>query len=203
MAAMLALIGQLTPPPIHASQAAPPQSKPAAAPATTPPSKPAGPATSPQSKPAAGATPPAVVDGGWPRVYDVPSGGTLLLYQPQIASWENQKHMVAYSAVSQRTPNVEKPAVGTIKIEADTQVAVAERLVHLTNLKIVEANFPTLSKDQSRSTASSRTSTRAALCREMSKASKPIRRPSSSARRLRSWSTSTASPSGARSRTTI
>jgi hypothetical protein len=150
MAAMLALIGQLTPPPIHASQAAPPQSKPAAAPATTPPSKPAGPATSPQSKPAAGATPPAVVDGGWPRVYDVPSGGTLLLYQPQIASWENQKHMVAYSAVSQRTPNVEKPAVGTIKIEADTQVAVAERLVHLTNLKIVEANFPTLSKDQSR-----------------------------------------------------
>ena len=58
--------------------------------------------------------------------------------------------MVAFSAVSQRTPNAEKPAVGTIKVEADTQVAVSERLVHLTNLKITEANFSTLSKEQSR-----------------------------------------------------
>ena len=33
---------------------------------------------------------PTPVDGGWPRIYDLPSGGSILVYQPQIASWENQ-----------------------------------------------------------------------------------------------------------------
>ena len=59
------------------------------------------------------------------------SGGSILLYQPQISSWDKQKHLVAFSAVSYRTKGAEKPAVGTIKFEADTKVAVAERLVSL------------------------------------------------------------------------
>ena len=40
--------------------------------------------------------------------------------------------------------------LGTIKIEADTRVALDERLVNFQNLKIVEANFQTLAKEQSR-----------------------------------------------------
>ena len=39
---------------------------------------------------------------------------------------------------------------GTIKIEADTQVALTERLVSFQNMKIVEAHFPTLQKEQVR-----------------------------------------------------
>ena len=100
------------------------------------------------AKPAA-ASPP-IVDGGWPRIYDLPSGGTMLVYQPQVASWEKQKHLVAYSAVSQRTKAGDKPAIGTIKIEADTQVSVPERLVSFKQMKIVEANFQTLQKEQIR-----------------------------------------------------
>ena len=74
----------------------------------------------------------------------------MLIYQPQVASWEKQTHLVAYSAVSQRATGAEKPAVGTVKIEADTKVSVPDRLVSFQNMKIVEANFQTLQKEQVR-----------------------------------------------------
>ncbi len=108
------------------------------------------PAAAPSAAPAATAKPavaPAPVDGGWPRLYNLPSGGTMLVYQPQIASWDKQKHLVAFSAVSYRTKAGDKPAVGTIKLEAATDVSVAERLVSYQKMKIVEANFPTLAKE--------------------------------------------------------
>jgi hypothetical protein len=107
-------------------------------------------------KPLAGATPagsaaqiPAPVDGGWPRLYDLPDGGTIRVYQPQVASWEGQTHLLAFSAVSHSTGDGTE-AVGTIKLEAHTEVAVPERLVSFKALKIVEANFPTLDKERAR-----------------------------------------------------
>jgi len=69
------------------------------------------------AKPAA-ATTPAPIDGGWPRLADLPSGGTVLLYQPQVASWDKQAHLVAFSAVSHRGKAADKPAIGSIKLEA-------------------------------------------------------------------------------------
>ena len=111
---------------------------------------PGKPATQAGAAPATAAAAAPIVDGGWPRIYDLPSGGTILVYQPQVASWDKQTHMVAYSAVSQRAKSGEKPAVGTIKIEADTQVSVTERLVSFQKMKIVEANFQTLQKEQIR-----------------------------------------------------
>ena len=111
------------------------------------PGKPAAQAGAAPAKPR---LPSPIVDGGWPRIYDLPSGGTILVYQPQVASWDNQRHLVAYSAVSQRAKGGEKPAIGTIKIEADTQVSLPERLVSFQKMKIVEANFQTLQKDQIR-----------------------------------------------------
>ena len=108
------------------------------------------PAAAPSAAPAATAKPaaaPAPIDGGWPRLYDLPSGGTMLVYQPQVASWDKQKHLVAFSAVSYRTKAGDKPAVGTIKVEAETSVSSAERLVSFQKMKIVEANFPTLAKE--------------------------------------------------------
>jgi hypothetical protein len=99
-------------------------------------------------KPAPAATSSAApVDGQWPRVLDVSGGGTILVYQPQVASWDKQSHMVAFSAVSYRGKTDEKPALGTVKLEADTKVAVTERLVSFEKLSIVEANFQTLSKE--------------------------------------------------------
>ena len=66
--------------------------------------------------------------------------------------------MVAYSAVSLRANGAEKPILGSIKLEADTQVALDERLVNFQKLQITEANFKELAKDRVR--RSSRRSTR-------------------------------------------
>jgi len=93
---------------------------------------------------------PAMTDKGWPRGYSLPSEAQLVIYQPQIASWENQKHLVALTAVSFVAKGEQKPALGTIKLEADTDVALEPRLVRFTNLKITETSFQTLSKDQTR-----------------------------------------------------
>ena len=43
-----------------------------------------------------------------------------------------------------------KPALGTVKVESDTSVAMDERLVSFSELKITEPNFPTLQRDQLR-----------------------------------------------------
>jgi hypothetical protein len=103
--------------------------------------------------PAAGAaaqpaTPP--VDGGWPRAYATASGGHILVYQPQVASWAEQRHLVAYAAVGYEAKGATKPALGTLRLEADTRVAVSERLVSFSALRVAESHFPTLEKDEVR-----------------------------------------------------
>ena len=87
-------------------------------------------------------------DRGWPRGYKTPGGAQIVLYQPQVASWENQRHMVAYAAASYLPADKKKAELGTLKVEADTEVALAERLVRFSVLKITETNFPTLAKEQ-------------------------------------------------------
>jgi hypothetical protein len=77
------------------------------------------------------------------------SGGTATLYQPQIADWADRRHMTAWSAISYARKEAKEPALGTIKIEADTKVAPEERLVSFSDFKITEFKFPTLSRSQS------------------------------------------------------
>jgi hypothetical protein len=86
----------------------------------------------------------------WPRGYSTPSEAQIVIYQPQIASWENQKHIVAFAAVSYVAKGAQKPTLGTVKLEADTNVSLEKRLVKFSPIKIIEVNFQTLSKDQTR-----------------------------------------------------
>src|SRR5262249_40113818 len=67
---------------------------------------------------------------------------------PQLASWQDQKHAVMFAAVSYSAKGADKPMLGTIKVETDTSVAVAERLVSLADFRITESNFPSLNRDQ-------------------------------------------------------
>jgi hypothetical protein len=120
---------------------APQTAKPAQPPIAPPPAKPA-PAPIPSSD--------ADVDGGWPRAYLTPAGAQLLLYQPQIASWESRRDMLAYAAVSYQVKGQSRPALGTVTVQADTNVAVDRRLVKFTRLRVTESNFPTLNRDQVR-----------------------------------------------------
>jgi hypothetical protein len=87
-------------------------------------------------------------DRGWPRGYSLPNEAQLVLYQPQVASWENQKQLVAFAAVSHVAKGEQKPALGTIKFQTDTEVSLEQRLVKFSKIKIVETNFQTLSKEQ-------------------------------------------------------
>jgi hypothetical protein len=87
-------------------------------------------------------------DGGWPRAYITGFGARLVLYEPQVASWADQKRMVMYAAVSYTARDQQTPALGTIRIEADTKVSVEERLVNFSDLTITASNFPTLSGEQ-------------------------------------------------------
>src|SRR5215831_6183574 len=101
----------------------------------------AAPKTTSQTTPAPG------TDGGWPRDYET-ARGTVRVFQPQVGSWDAQKHMVFYAAVSYGVTGASKPSMGTIKAEADTTVSVSERLVNFTNLKLTQSNFPDLPRDQ-------------------------------------------------------
>ena len=103
----------------------------------------------PKAQPAA--TPP--VDGGWPRAYTTASQGRVVVYEPQIANWTNQKQMVAFAATSYQAKGAAasaKPALGTLKLEAATSVSLEQRLVNFAQLRITESSFPTLPKEQLR-----------------------------------------------------
>ena len=90
------------------------------------------------------------IDGGWPRDYATSSGGAIRVFQPQVASWDGQRRLVAYAAVSYSAPGAAKPALGSVKIEADTSVAVSERLVNFSTVKLTETHFAELPNDQLR-----------------------------------------------------
>lgn len=99
---------------------------------------------------AATAQAPPPIDLGWPRAYTSASGGHVLVYQPQVADWAQQKHMTAYGAVSWQPKGAAKPTLGSVKLETRTQVSMTDRLVKFSTLKITEANFPQVPKEQVR-----------------------------------------------------
>ena len=89
-------------------------------------------------------------DPGWPRAHTTKRGGRVVIYQPQVASWEGQKHLVAYAAVSYLAKGAEKPILGTIKVESDTKVALEQRLVSFAEFKVTETNFGSLERGRIR-----------------------------------------------------
>src|ERR1041385_4694700 len=89
----------------------------------------------------------ASVDGGWPRTYMTPTRARVVLYQPQVASWPDEKHMTLYAAVSYLASGKQTPALGALRLESDTSVALAERLVSFAEFMITESSFPNVPKD--------------------------------------------------------
>ena len=82
-------------------------------------------------------------DGGWPRAYTTPTGARLVLYQPQVESWPDQKQMTLYAAVSYLAKANRLRRSVRFEIESDTSVALADRLVNFSEFMITESNFPT------------------------------------------------------------
>src|SRR5205823_8676098 len=63
----------------------------------TPPGPNSGVAAEPAAAGTAATAAPGGPDGGWPRRYSTPSGGSGVIYQPQVARWTGQNHLVAHS----------------------------------------------------------------------------------------------------------
>ena len=104
-------------------------------------------AQAPKAAPATSTPPPGTnADTGWPRTVTLKSG-TAVIYQPQIESWVGQKKLVGWAAVSYTPTGAKEAALGAVKLEGDTQVALDDRVVRL-DYKATEYNFKTLKPDQ-------------------------------------------------------
>src|SRR5688572_13585961 len=90
----------------------------------------------------------AQADRGWPRRYVAPDGAEIVIYQPQIMSWDNQQQMTLLAAVSYLPKGATMPQLGTITAEAQTRVAVDQRLVDFSNFAITRSNFPGATREQ-------------------------------------------------------
>jgi hypothetical protein len=58
--------------------------------------------------------------------------------------------MVAYGAVAYQPKGADKAQLGTVKVEGDTTVSMSERLVRFSPVKVTEAHFESLDRDQTR-----------------------------------------------------
>jgi len=85
----------------------------------------------------------------WPRRYTAPDGAQLVVYQPQVADWVDQKRLTLHAAVAYTATGQTMPRLGTILAEADTRVAVTERLVDFSSFRILSSNFVGASKEES------------------------------------------------------
>lgn len=82
----------------------------------------------------------------WPRVIDR-DGNHVLLYQPQLKSWQNYRELVADTAISV-TPQGGKQMLGVISWKADTQANVSLRTVYIHNIQVLSSRFPSLDPAQ-------------------------------------------------------
>lgn len=83
-----------------------------------------------------------VKDPGWPRQF-TRNGTTLVVYQPQIGTWERFRELTADTAVSITEPGG-KPVLGVISWQAETIPNLVDRTVAITNLHVTSARFPSL-----------------------------------------------------------
>jgi hypothetical protein len=96
----------------------------------------------------ASAAPAAAPDGGWPRSMSMASGATLIMYQPQLLSWDGETQLVAMAAIEYLATASATPQLGTIKIKSPTSVSMDTRLVQLTKVQVSDIRFTSLTKDQ-------------------------------------------------------
>jgi hypothetical protein len=96
---------------------------------------------------ASAATAVAVAPLPWPRVIDR-DGNHVVVYQPQLRSWQNYRTLVADSAISITLAGQQKPILGVVSWKADTIANVSTRTVFVRNIEVLSSRFPSLPPDQ-------------------------------------------------------
>jgi hypothetical protein len=82
----------------------------------------------------------------WPRVVDR-DGNHIILYQPQIRTWQKYRELVADTAIS-ITPQGGKQILGVISWKADTIANVSARTVYVHDIEVLSSRFPSLDPAQ-------------------------------------------------------
>jgi hypothetical protein len=109
-------------------------------------------AASPQAAPAptAAATdneiPQAATPPGsplWPHTVEQ-GGASVTIYPPQVLSWPEQKRISVRAAVAITPKGADRPFLGTIELDGDTDVDMANRDVAVSHLALTGSHFPTL-----------------------------------------------------------
>jgi hypothetical protein len=78
---------------------------------------------------------------GWPR--KIESGGmTVLIYQPQVEKWQDNR-LDSFAAVSVQSDQSQEPTYGVIYLTSRTEVDKVNRVVTLEDCQVTRANFPT------------------------------------------------------------
>jgi hypothetical protein len=84
----------------------------------------------------------APVTPAWPKVIDR-DGNHIIVYQPQLKSWDKYRTLVADTAISV-TPTGGKQFLGVISWRANTVANVSERTVYVSDIQVISSRFPTL-----------------------------------------------------------
>ena len=79
----------------------------------------------------------------WPHTLEN-GGASVTIYQPQVLSWPEQKRILMHAAVAITPKDAGKPFLGTIELEGDTAVDLADRDVTISHLALTGSHFPTL-----------------------------------------------------------
>src|SRR5262245_59662112 len=95
-------------------------------------------APSGSAPPAASQTVPA--EGAWPREIQA-NGATVLVYQPQIDSWQGNR-LEARAAIAIRRPGAAEPSFGVVWITARTDIDKERGMVVLQDIQIPKVNVP-------------------------------------------------------------
>jgi len=84
----------------------------------------------------------------YPREYSTPSG-KLVIHAPQVEEWPDYDQMTGWAAVEATVGGMSKPALGTVRFEAETVSDLDQRTVKFYNQKITQVRFPQVSDEQS------------------------------------------------------
>lgn len=80
---------------------------------------------------------------GWPRMFEN-QGNRVVLYQPQLDTWESHTNLSARAAVAVNLKGRDKEIYGALYIEADTETNFDSRMVLLKKFRVTQFNFPNL-----------------------------------------------------------
>jgi hypothetical protein len=82
----------------------------------------------------------------WPKIVDK-DGNHVIVYQPQLKSWQKYRTLVADTAIS-ITPNGGKQILGVISWRANTIANVSTRMVFINDIEVLSSRFPYLDPQQ-------------------------------------------------------